>query len=122
MALMQAGMDVGQAVPPTMAAMLEPQAQAAAAPQIAPDTTPGGFTGQVLVDGQPVQIVNGRVSFDGKDYIVSDDGKYVVDLQRRFVGIIQDGIFIEATPELIDQLSQLGVFENGQPQGVAPAA
>lgn len=122
MALMQAGMAVDQAVPPTMASMLEPQAQAVAAPQVAPDTTPGGFTGQVLVGGQPIEIVNGRVSFDGQDYIVSDDGKYVVDTQRRFVGIIQDGIFIEATPELIDQLSQMGVFENEQPQGMAPAA
>jgi hypothetical protein len=54
---------------------------------------------------------------DGEKYIVSDDGKIVVNMKREFVGTIQNGKFLPATPELIDQFQKQGIFESEQPQG-----
>ena len=125
MALMQQGMAVDQAVPPTMASMLDPStpaASAAPASRLPPGGHPDGFTGQVLVDGQAVQVTGGAANFDGQDYIVSDDGQYVVDLEQHLVGLIQKGIFIPVTPEIIDQLKQQGVLSDEQPAGVPPQA
>lgn len=70
-----------------------------------------GFTGTVRFQGTPVQVVNGMVNVMDENFFVSDDGKIVTDQDRRFVGAIQNGQFIQVTPELIDQFRQQGIFE-----------
>jgi len=84
--------------------------QASQANQMNPQ---GGFSGTVNVQGTPVEIKQGRASFQGQQFFVSNDGKYVVDPTRNLVGIIQDGSFVRATPEIIDQLRQEGIVGNG---------
>lgn len=87
-----------------------------------PQQQSGHFNGMVTFQGQPVEVRNGQASIQGETFTVSDDGMLVVDDERRFVGLIQDGQFIQATPEIIDQLKQAGVFENEQSQGMAAQA
>lgn len=87
-----------------------------------PQSSPQGYSGTVMFQGQPIQVQNGQAEFDGERFIVSDDGMLVVNDKRQFVGTIQDGEFIEVTPELIDQFKQMGVFEGEQSQGMAPQA
>jgi hypothetical protein len=87
-----------------------------------PQQQGGHFNGVVKFQGQPVEVKNGQAVIQGDTFTVSDDGMLVVDSDRRFVGLIQDGQFIQATPEIIDQLKQAGVFENEQSQGMAAQA
>ena len=71
-----------------------------------------GFTGTVMYNDTPMQIVNGRINHQGEDFFVSDDGRFVVNKDRQFVGTVQEGQFLQVTPELIDQFRQQGIFEN----------
>lgn len=80
-----------------------------------------GFNGTVMYNGTPVAVRNSVAIVDGEKYIVSDDGSLVVNERGELAGIIQDGTFIEATPEIVDQLRQQGVFGE-QPEGMAAQA
>ena len=92
----------------------------AAAPLQAPPIRSRHFNGTVLVEGRPVQVINGVANFNGQTYYVSDDGKLVVDKNMGFIGIIHNGRFVPATPELVHQLSGQGLFQHEQPQSMAP--
>lgn len=72
------------------------------------------FNGVIDVEGQPVRVVDGVVDFEGERFFVSDDGHVVIDKDRRFVGIIQNGKFVLGTPEVVDQLRGSGIFHGEQ--------
>lgn len=99
---MQAAIPTEQAA--TMAGALEPQVEGAA-PQGAPLT----FNGVVTYEGQQLQVTNGKVSVGGEKFIVSNSGELVFNAKtRKFVGSIIDGVFMPATPELVQQLKEQG--------------
>lgn len=70
-----------------------------------------GWNGVVNVQGQPVEVRNGVGVFQGKKYFVSNDGKIVADEQRNFIGMIQNGNFVKATPQMAKQLKEQGILE-----------
>ena len=121
MALMQQGMAVDQAVPPTMASMLEPQplggvAAPAVAPQEASQGTP--YNGPMSYHGITQQVVNGVTEYEGKKFFVSSDGQVVWDESNRVLGSLDaQGNFIPATPELMQALQAQGLLET--PSAVA---
>lgn len=73
----------------------------------------GGWTGTVEHDGEQIGVKNGLAHFNGQVYIVSDDGRLVVDQNKRLVGVIQNGKVENPTPEIIDQLQRQGATQNG---------
>jgi hypothetical protein len=87
--------------------------------QLQPQQGSRHFNGVIDVEGQQVRVVDGVVDFEGEKYFVSDDGRIVVDKNRRFVGIIQNGKFVLGTPEIVEQLKGSGIFHGEQSQDVA---
>lgn len=73
--------------------------------------TQAAYNGTVDYNGQPINVTNGIADFGGEKFQVSNDGMIVANAQRQFIGTIQNGKFIQATPEIIDQFKQMGVFE-----------
>lgn len=69
-----------------------------------------GFNGVVQSDEGPIKVVNGKASIGGQDYIVSDDGRLVVDLKGNLVSIIVNNKAMPITPEIEDQLRQEGII------------
>lgn len=82
----------------------------------------GHYNGTVQYQGKPVIVKDSIAEVGGERFIVSDDGRIVVNDQRQFVGTIQNGKFMPVTPELIEQFKQEGVFENEQSQNAAAQA
>jgi hypothetical protein len=80
-----------------------------------------GYNGNVEYQGQIVPVRNGQAEFGGEKFIVSDDGRIVVNERSELVGIISGGKFQQATPEIVEQLKQEGAFDE-QPQGMAEQA
>lgn len=72
---------------------------------------PQGFSGIVQSDEGPIKVVNGKANVGGQEYIVSDDGRLVVDLKGNLVSIIVNGKAMPVTPEIADQLRQEGVIQ-----------
>ena len=96
-----------------------PMTPAPAMPQAEPSSQ--GYNGVVSVQGHPVPVKNGVADIGGEQFYVSHDGNIVVNQQRQLIGIIQNGKFMEATPEIINQLQHAGLLQApGQP--AAPAA
>ena len=81
----------------------------------------GHFNGTVTYQDKSFEVKNSVAIVDGEKYIVSDDGRLVVNTKMELVAIIQNGELQPATPEIIDQLRQQGVFGE-QPQGMAAQA
>lgn len=95
-----------------LADMLQQAPQAPQAPQQGMmQEQSQGWSGTVNVQGQPVQVQNGVGEFQGKKYFVSNDGMIVADEQRNLIGIVQDGVFVQATKEIAAQLKEQGILE-----------
>jgi len=45
---------------------------------------------------------------DGETFICDNTGELVFNIKRQFVGSIINGEFVEATPELVQQLKEQG--------------
>lgn len=79
----------------------------------------GRFNGNVEYNGEQIKVRGGFANFEGEIFMVSDDGRIVADKDHHFIGTIQDGKFIPATPEIIHQFQQEGLLGNAneQPKG-----
>jgi hypothetical protein len=73
------------------------------------------FNGTVSVEGHPVQVKNGIAQFDGQEFNVfkvpGSELDLVIGPGGQFVGIVQGGQFVPATPEMIAQLKQQGILQ-----------
>jgi len=76
-----------------------------------PTLSHGRFNGVVTVEGQPIEVKAGVAQVEGQPYMVSDDGKLVVDGQARLIGHIENGQFIVVTPEYHDQMMKAGFIQ-----------
>lgn len=88
-------------------AQMGPQAEGSAPNPI----NVSSFNGIVQYNGRQAKVVNGFVLVDGEPFFVNDDGTIVANKNREYMGSIFNGEFYPRTPELIDQLKQLGAFE-----------
>ena len=68
----------------------------------------GQFNGTVTVQGKPVEVKAGVAQVEGQPYMVSDDGKLVVDSKGRLMGHIEQGQFIEADETYLKQMQDAG--------------
>lgn len=66
-----------------------------------------GYTGTVMVQGQPVKVEAGVTVVQGKKFLVSDKGQ-VKDETGQDVGTIQQGQFIPSQPMQQQQTQQGG--------------
>jgi len=73
-----------------------------------PSLSHGKFSGTVMVEGQPVEVKAGVAQVEGQPYMVSDDGKLVVDVKGRLVGHIEQGQFVPADEAYLKQMQDAG--------------
>lgn len=102
---MMGGQPQPQQMPPQGGMMQQPQQEQ---PQ---QKQEGGFNGVLEVGGQKVQVVDGVAEFQGKQYMVSDDGLIVMDKDQNLIGIIQNGKVSKPTEEMISRLKEQGILE-----------
>ena len=82
---------------------------------------PESYNGVVQVGDKTVKVRGGFARVGNDVFMVSDDGRLVVDKNQHVVGIIDSGEFHQATPEIIEQLKHEGLISE-QPQNPAQAA
>lgn len=72
------------------------------------------YTGTVSFEGKSYDVKDGIVHADGHEFNVFQVGDTALDIViaegGQFVGIVQNGEFIQATAEMIDQLKQQGIL------------
>ena len=73
-----------------------------------PSLSHGQFNGTIDVQGQPVEVKAGVAQVEGQPYMVSDDGKLVVDVKGRLVGHIEQGQFVPADEAYLKQMQDAG--------------
>lgn len=73
-----------------------------------PTLSHGQFNATVMVDGKPTEVKAGVAQVDGQPYIVSDDGKLVVDSKGRLVGHIEQDQFVPADQAYLKQMQEAG--------------
>ena len=59
-----------------------------------PTLSHGQFNGTIDVQGQPVEVKSGIAEVEGQRYMVSDDGKVILDARGQLVGHIENGQFV----------------------------
>ena len=83
------------------------------------------YNGTVEYEGKKIPVKNGIAQFDGEEFNVfrvpGADVDIVIGEGKRFIGIVQNGKFVLATPEISRQLKQQGVLGE-QSKGMAPQA
>ncbi len=82
---------------------------------------PESYNGEVRVGDKTVKVRGGFARVGNDVFMVSDDGRLVVDKDQHVVGIIDNGEFHQATPEIIEQLKHEGLIGE-QPQNPATQA
>ena len=82
------------------------------------------YSGTVSVDGTQVEVRDGSGQFEGKNYFVSKDGRFVMDEQMQIVGKIVNGVFAAIEQSDVAELKAMGVLggQQGAPQQGAPQA
>lgn len=73
------------------------------------------FTGTVTFEGKSYEVKDGIINVEGHEFNVFQVGNTALDIViaegGQFVGIVQNGEFIQATAEMIDQLKQQGILQ-----------
>jgi len=80
------------------------------------------YSGTVSVDGTQVEVRDGSGQFEGKNYFVSKDGRFVMNEQMQIVGKIVNGVFAAIEQSDVAELKAMGVLggQPGAPQGAPP--
>lgn len=73
-----------------------------------PTLSHGQFNATVMVEGKPVEVKAGVAQVEGQPYMVSDDGKLVVDTKGRLVGHIEQDQFVPADEAYLKQMQDAG--------------
>ena len=76
-----------------------------------PTLSHGNFNGIVEAEGQKVEVRNGVADVEGQQFMVSDDGKMVINTQGQLVGHIENGKFVVVTPEYHDKMLKAGYLQ-----------
>lgn len=76
-----------------------------------PTLSHGQFNGTVMLDGKPIEVKDGVAQLEGQSYIVSDDGKMVLDSKGRLVGHIEQDQFVPADEEYLKQMQDAGFVQ-----------
>lgn len=78
-----------------------------------------GYNGVIEFQDKKIDVHNGVAKYEGEVFYVSKDGNFVINQQREVVGSIRNGKFAHYTPELGQQLKDLGIIEvqDEQPKG-----
>ncbi len=71
-----------------------------------------GYNGTVLVNGVPVEVVDGTADFEGQTYFISKDGSMVMNSNAEVLGRIQDGEFIPIDEAYAEQLRASNMLED----------
>lgn len=83
--------------------------------QQAPQQQLKPFTGTVTFEGKSYEVKDGIINVEGHEFNVFQVGNTALDIViaegGQFVGIVQNGEFIQATAEMIDQLKQQGILQ-----------
>ena len=97
-------------MPPMEQAPAPQQGMMGGQPQQAtsPTLSHGHYNALVMVEGQPVEVKAGIAQVEGQPYMVSDDGKLVVDVKGRLVGHIEQGQFVPADEAYLKQMQDAG--------------
>ena len=82
----------------------------------------GRFNGNVTYKGETVKVRGGFATYGDEIFMISNDGRLVVNKDGHIAGVIQEGEVKELTPEILDQLKQEGLVGDGKPQGTTPQA
>jgi len=70
-----------------------------------------GYNGTVMVEGNPINVVEGMAEFNGEQYFVNADGSFVVDRDHAVVGRVVDGEFIPIDEAYLEELRANGILE-----------
>lgn len=69
-----------------------------------------GYTGEISVDGEKVQVQNGQAQYQGQTFYVSKDGSIVINEQKKVIGQIKGKSFVPVNQMQIEQLRKRGVI------------
>ena len=74
------------------------------------------YNGTVNVDGTKVPVKNCVCEYEGKQYFVSKDGKYVMDMNRQVIAKIIKGNLTPLEKSDVTEMRQMGIIATPKQQ------
>jgi hypothetical protein len=109
----QQGMMSPQQIPPQMPPQASPQGMMSGAqpPQGQQPKELQGFTGTLTIEGKPVQVQNGDLTYDGETVFVTADGQMVIDSNKQVIAYIENGEIRPMDNAHMEALKQQGLVD-----------
>ena len=70
-----------------------------------------GFTGTLTIEGKPVQVQNGDLTYDGETVFVTADGQMVIDKNKQVIAYIENGEIRPMDNAHMETLKQQGLVD-----------
>jgi hypothetical protein len=70
-----------------------------------------GFTGTLTIEGKPVQVENGDLTYDGETVFVTADGQMVIDSNKQVIAYIENGEIRPMDNAHMEALKQQGLVD-----------
>jgi len=70
-----------------------------------------GFTGTLTIEGKPVQVENGDLTYDGETVFVTADGQMVIDQNKQVIAYIENGQIRPMDNAHMEALKQQGLVD-----------
>lgn len=70
-----------------------------------------GFTGTLTIEGKPVQVENGDLTYDGETVFVTADGQMVIDQNKQVIAYIENGQIKPMDNAHMEALKQQGLVD-----------